>query len=65
MLSVPGKYFLDKELPYYVKNEEGTAKFDPKKKLLKIKVPINKEKHDEIDVNKIKLTKADVEEGEF
>jgi len=47
VLNSPDKYFLDIDLPYFVKSEEGTAKFEKKTKMLKIYLPINKEKHPE------------------
>ncbi len=38
---------MDIKLPYYVLQDEGSAKFDKKIKTLKIELKINKDKHPE------------------
>ena len=40
ILEVPEVYYLDIKLHYEVNESEGTAKFDPKNKKLKITLPI-------------------------
>ncbi|EAR90920.1 pre-RNA processing PIH1/Nop17 protein (macronuclear) [Tetrahymena thermophila SB210] len=44
VLNVKEKYFLDIKLPYSVFPDDGNASFDKKKKVLKIKLPIDKSK---------------------
>ncbi|KAL4506552.1 hypothetical protein ABPG72_000123 [Tetrahymena utriculariae] len=44
VLNVKEKYFLDIKLPYSVFADDGNASFDKKKKILKIKLPIDKSK---------------------
>ena len=41
---MPDKYFLDLQLPYPVISDDGNAKFEAKKKLLRIKLPVDKDK---------------------